>query len=475
MLGRAATERPDDPALRFEDATVSHGELRAEAGRLAAGLVAAGVRPGDRVAMAYPNSVEFVVAYLGILSCGAVAVPLNPSSPGPELESELAAVGPKLLLGLLPGATTVETVSGAEVIELIERAGSDLAALLFTAGTAGAPKAAMLTHGNLASNIDQVQQHPGMAIRTDDVALGVLPSFHIFGLNVVLGTALAAGACVVLAAEFAAAPTAALVGREHVTVVAGVPAMFGAWVDLAPGRESDFAQVRLAVSGAAALGIEIADSFRERYGVSVREGYGLTEASPIVTSTAVDTALRPGSIGPPLPGIEVRVVDQDGTDVLAGDPGEIWVRGPNVFSGYWGDDDATARVLTRDGWLRTGDVAVADDDGYLALVDRAKDLVIVSGFNVYPAEVEAALLDHPEVADVAVVGVTDARSGEALAAYIVPADAKSPPTDAHLAGFVAERLARYKVPATFELVAELPRSRLGKLLRRELGTGSDTP
>ena len=172
-------------------------------------------------------------------------------------------------------------------------------------------------------------------------------------------------------------------------------------------------------------------------------------------------------------GVIRRIVDEDGGDVFAGDPGEIWVRGPSVFPGYWGNAEATARVLTPDGWLRTGDIAVADDDGYLSLVDRAKDLVIVSGFNVYPAEVEAVLRAHPDVADVAVAGVADPRSGEALAAYIVAAGSRSGPSDATLRAFVGERLARYKVPTTFELVDELPRNRLGKLLRRELGARSD--
>jgi long-chain acyl-CoA synthetase len=204
----------------------------------------------------------------------------------------------------------------------------------------------------------------------------------------------------------------------------------------------------------------------------VREGYGLTEASPIVTTTAFDDVLRPGSIGPPLPGVDVRLVDADGDDVLAGDPGEIWVRGPNVFPGYWHDDETTARVLIADGWLRTGDVAVADDDGYLSLVDRAKDLVIVSGFNVYPAEVESVLAEHPEVAEVAVVGVDDPRTGEALVAFVVSASGR-PLTDSTLRAFVAARLARYKVPASFEIVAALPRNSLGKLLRRALDPDPD--
>jgi long-chain acyl-CoA synthetase len=332
----------------------------------------------------------------------------------------------------------------------------------------------MLTHGNLRANIGQVLSHPGLRIDPRDVALGVLPLFHVFGLNVVLGTALAAGASVVLVEAFHPAEAAEIVARAGVTVVAGVPSMYAAWLALPGGHDGHFTGVRLAVSGAAPLPADDARAFLARFGVPLHEGYGLTEASPIVTTTAVEQEVRPGSIGPPLPGIEIRLVDVEGADVFAGDPGEIWVRGPNVFPGYWRDDDATRRVLTADGWLRTGDVAVADDDGYLTLVDRSKDLVIVSGFNVYPAEVEAVLADHPDVAEAAVLGATDDRTGEALTAYVVARPGRVP-GESGLRAFVAERLARYKVPATFELVAELPRNRLGKIVRRALrDDGDDT-
>ncbi len=467
-LLHTAETRPDAVALRVDGASVTFGALHARVARVAAGIAAAAVEPGDRVAFALGNGVDFVVAYLAVLMAGAVAVPLNPTSPAPELERELASGTPKLRLGALAGATGLDALEGAAESTPVDRTDADLAALLFTAGTAGAPKAAMLTHGNLRSNIEQVQGHPGLAIRPDDVGLGVLPLFHVFGLNVVLGTSLAAGATTVLTGEFHAAATAALVADEHVTVVAGVPSMFAAWLALAPGADASFAGVRLAVSGASALSEDVARGFRERFGVAVREGYGLTEASPIVTTTAVDDVLRPGSIGPPLPGVDVRLVDADGDDVLAGDPGEIWVRGPNVFPGYWNDDTTTARVLTPDGWLRTGDIAVSDDDGCLSLVDRAKDLVIVSGFNVYPAEVESVLAEHPEVAEVAVVGVDDDRTGEALVAYVVSVSGRSL-SESTLRAFVAARLARYKVPASFEIVASLPRNSLGKLMRRALG------
>jgi long-chain acyl-CoA synthetase len=255
-----------------------------------------------------------------------------------------------------------------------------------------------------------------------------------------------------------------------VTVLSGVPAMYVAWHAL-PDSDAPadiFSSVRLAVSGAAALPAEIADAFQTRFALTIHEGYGLTEAAPIVTTSALGAgAPRTGSIGPPLPGVEVRLVDVDGTDVLAGDPGEIWVRGPNVFPGYWRDDEATARALTDDGWLRTGDIAVTDDDGALSLVDRSKDLVIVSGFNVYPAEVEEVLLTHPDVAEVAVVGEDHPRTGEAVVAFVVPEDGRTLDAE-ELTAHCTGSLARYKCPSRIEVVEALPRSFAGKVLRREL-------
>ncbi len=349
-----------------------------------------------------------------------------------------------------------------------ERDDAEIAVLLFTSGTAGAPRAAKLTHGNLAANIGQVQAHPGLQVGPQDIGLAALPFFHVFGLNVSLGVGLHAGGQTVLLDHFDAARAVELVRVHEVTILAGVPTMFGAILDLPEPLASpaSFSSVRLAVSGAAELPLERAEAFRDRFGITIHEGYGLTEAAPIVTTTAVENAPRFGSIGPPLPGVDVRLVGDDGEDVVAGDPGEIWVRGANVFVGYWDDPEATARVLV-DGWLRTGDVAVADDDGYLSLVDRKKDLIIVSGFNVFPAEVEEVLLAHPGIADAAVIGVPSPRTGEAVAAWVVPEPGVTLTAEA-VREHAARQLARYKVPATVEIVDALPRNDAGKLLRREL-------
>ena len=477
VLLRHAQARPDAVAIIEGDTTLTFAELAALAATTAGSFAQIGVMPGDRIAIAAWNDLTFVGAYLGALWLGAVAVPLNPAAPVAAHRPELERVGAKVLvlgtgaehLAELPGAIPGHALPSAPPIGAeAERDDSELAVLLFTSGTAGAPRAAMLTHGNLAANIGQVQSHPGLQVGPEDTGLAMLPFFHVFGLNVALGVALSGGVRTVLLSQFDPVRAVELVAAHGATIVAGVPAMFSAFLELSESAApaNAFASARLAVAGAAELAESVAKQFHDRFGVTIYEGYGLTEAAPIVSTTAVDRRPRWGSIGPPLPGVEVRLVDADGTDVTVGDPGEIWVRGPNVFAGYWDDPEATARVL-HEGWLRTGDVAVADDDGFLSLVDRIKDLIIVSGFNVYPAEVEDALMEHAAVADVAVIGVPSPRTGEAVAAFVVPRTGTTPSL-ADLRDHVAHRLARYKVPSALNLIDELPRNFAGKVLRREL-------
>lgn len=496
-LAEILSSQPDHaPALLSRGRAVAYGQLRGRVDTLRAGLAGLGIAPGDRVAIAVANNPHFVVAYFAILGAGAVAVPLNPTSPSAELQVQLAhaevravVVGPSGRAGIagvdrsaVPALEHMLVIDGAEVeggralaelegspVEIADRDPSDLAALLFTAGTSGAPKAAMLTHGNLLANLEQVQRHPAHGIQSGDVVLGVLPLFHIFGLNVLLGLTVRVGACLLLIERFDPASAIESIRDRGVTVVAGAPPMFGSWARLPDVDEEAFASVRLAVSGAAALPPDVAGAFEERFGVTIHEGYGLTEAAPTVTSSVgAPGGPRRGSIGRPLPGVEVRLVDGEGHDALEGDSGEIWVRGPNVFAGYWNDDSATARALTPDGWLRTGDVATADDDGHLYLVDRVKDLIIVSGFNVYPAEVEEAIATHPAVAEVAVVGVAHPHTGEAVKAFVVLRSDQGEVEEDDLIELCASRLARYKCPSKIMFVDALPKGLGGKLLRREL-------
>ncbi len=473
----------DRPALVSRGRVTTYGTLRDQVAQMRGGLVARGIEPGDRVAIVAANNWYFVTAYLAVLGAGAVAVPLNPQSPVPEIEHELAVIGAKLALVGPNGRQVVdqvdeETLDGfggavevadlldGEPAALVDRAPDDVAVLLFTSGTAGAPRPAMLTHGNLTSNIDQILAQPERPDSVDEVALCVLPLFHVFGLNALLGLALHVGGTVVLVERFDPHSTLEMVAEHGVTVLSGVPTMWAAWAGLHEAEPDAFATVRLAVSGAAPLEPSVRRAVRDRFGLDLAEGYGLTEASPAVTSGLGHDA-PDASIGVPLPGVSVRLVDTDGEDALVGDPGEIWVKGPNVFPGYWQDAEATRSALTEDGWLRTGDVAVVDDDGFLSLVDRAKDVIIVSGFNVFPAEVEDVLVTHPAVEAAAVVPVPHPHSGEAVKALVVVAP------DAHvdedeLIDFAGRHLARYKCPSTIAFVDELPHTVTGKVLRRVL-------
>ncbi|MHB8681514.1 MAG: AMP-binding protein [Acidimicrobiales bacterium] len=460
---------------------ITWGELRRRAASAAAELARLGVEPGERVGMALPNSPEFVAAYLGVLALGAVAVPLNPNSPAPELRSELASVRPRAVFAgghaaavigdaVPEGTAVVGDVPDAPGPFAVEaRADEDLAVLLFTSGTAGAPRAAALTHGNLLANLRQMLALPGEIARVDDVGLAAVPLFHVFGLNVALGLCLATGGGLVLEERFDPVASLTLVRDVGVTSVLGAPTMYAAWADAADAGADSSAMraVRQAISGAAALPAEVAVRFEERFGIPVWQGYGLTEASPAVSTSLGTGRNRPGSVGRPLPGVEVRLVDDSGADALRGDPGEIWVRGDNVFAGYWDDPGATAEVLTGDGWLRTGDIGVLGDDDDLYVVDRRKDLVIVSGFNVFPAEVERVVAAIPGVADAVVVGRPDPVTGEAVEVVVVPR-AGAALSEGDVRAACSASLARYKCPTSVRFVDELPRGLAGKALRRAL-------
>lgn len=473
----------DSVAVINRGRPTTYGELRDQVGAFRGALAGLGMDAGDRVAIVCGNNGYFVTSYLAVLGAGLVAVPLNPQSPPRELQQQLAAVGTRAVIvgpagraafdGIDPAVVPtlehriyVEQLPAADPTPIVDRSGDDLAVLMFTSGTAGSPKAAMLTHGNLLANLEQLHSAPGRMQDEHDVVLGVLPLFHIFGLNVALGLSFQEGSRVVLIERFDPLSALEAIERHGITIVPGAPAMWTSWIGLPEATRDAFASVRLAASGSAKLPLEVAEQCEMRFGLTVTEGYGLTEASPVVT-TAAGIAAKPGSIGMALPGIRLRLVDSEGDDVLVGDAGELWVHGPNVFVGYWNDPEATARALTPDGWLRTGDIAVVDDDGALYLVDRAKDLIIVSGFNVYPAEVEDVILEHPAVETCAVVGVSHPHHGESVKAYVVLAPGQFIEEDS-LISFCAERLARYKCPEKVMFVDELPMGIGGKVLRRAL-------
>jgi long-chain acyl-CoA synthetase len=494
-LRLTAERHPDRPALICGDETWTYGELHERVDRATAALQELGVAPGDRVALVLGNTPAFVEVYAAILRAGAAFVPLLPGLAPDELRHALAdsgarivVVGPErandlaALADELPDLERLLAVgapdAGLDAWEArVERAGAptrvaraaeDLAALVYTSGTTGRPKGAVLTRGNLSAN--QTQSLAGrFEVGPQDVVLLVLPLAHIYALNVGLGACMAVGACMLIVERFDPEETLRAMAEHRVTVVLGAPPMYVAWLESGLLGDADLSSVRLAVSGAAPLPVQVLSRFQEATGLAIEEGYGLTEASPSVTSNSMAPRPRPGSVGLPLPGVELRIVDEDGRDVEPGDPGEVWVRGPNVFQGYHGQPEATAETLTPDGWLKTGDIGSRDGDGFLYLVDRLRDLIIVNGFNVYPREVERVLLTHDAVSQAAVVGEPHPLTGDAVVAHVVPRpDAEVDPQA--LIDLCRQQLARYKAPTRVVVVDRLPHTATGKLRRGMLRT-----
>ena len=493
LVREAAGRAPDKAAFVTpgsgpgEDATLTYAALDAEVDRIAAGLQAAGIRRGDRVALGMHNVPQFPMAYFGILRAGGVVVPLNsmltPAETARVLTDSGAAVAVtwggfaesvRAAASEVPGVSVVAEDEWAGVAPEgatptpVEVTGDDLAVLAYTSGTTGEPKGAMLTHGNLQANLRQQMSIPDARVTDEDVIFLALPLFHIFGLNVSLGLLVMNAATGLLVERFE--PIAALqqIQDHGVTVLLGAPTMYVAWANTPGADQYDLSKVRLAISGAAPLSAETLASFYELFRVQVYEGYGLTETAPTLTSNRMGGTPRPGSIGLPLPEVELRLVDEDGNDVELGDPGEIVVRGPNVFKGYWNRPEETERAF-RDGWFRTGDVAVRDEEGYLYIVDRKRDLIIVSGFNVFPSEVENALVQDPDVREAAVVGEPHPYTGEAVKAFVVLEEGAQT-TERELLAELHTRLARFKCPHSIEIVDTLPHLLTGKVLRRALRT-----
>lgn len=482
----------DHPAVICGGTITTYGQLGERVARLRGGLSTAGIGRDDRVVLIAANNMTFVESYLAIVGLGAVMVPLSSSSPPAEIARQVEVIDPMAVIldataartwpwvecypasgrrlviapaGAVDDCThTIEQLLGSDPAPAVAVDDDTPAVWMFTSGTAGPPNVARLTHGNLLANLNQLSAVPG-ELTASDVVYGVIPLNHIYGLNVVLGSTLKHGATLVLAQRFDPSTALDSIRDRGVTVVLGVPPMWREFLNLAEAPDDAFAGVNLATSGAAALPAEISSALCDRFGLEIAEGYGLTEASPVVT-TSVGLPWRPGSVGRAVPGMEIRLVDGAGNDVPFGDAGEIWLRGPNVFIGYL-DAEATARVFADDGWLRTGDIGTVDQDGNLYLVDRSKDLVIVSGFNVYPAEVEAVLDEHPDIVDAAVVGVSHPATGEAVKAYVVRRPGATLDEEAVIM-WTEDRLARYKCPSKVLFVDQLPRATSGKILRREL-------
>jgi long-chain acyl-CoA synthetase len=475
----ALVDHPGDNALSWQQAD-------AAVNGFAGTLLDAGLSAGDRVAVVLPGGTAFCVALFGVLRAGGVAVPLSAELPEPELRRVLTDSGATLLVGAAPadaGVTTVappELDAAGEPREWLARGGEDLAVLCYTSGTAGVPRGVMLSHRALLSNVEQCAALKPAPVNAADRVLLAVPLYHLYGLGPGLLQVAAAHATAVVLERFSTETALELCARHRVTAMVGVPPMYQAFAAAGQERLAEaLASMRLLTSGAAPLPATVLAAIRHATGLAVFEGYGLTETGPVLTSTLVGGYAKAGSVGRPIPGVELRLVDSDGRPlVLVSDPDELLdeldeedtetglvsVRGPNLFSGYWPDG---AHGPDSEGWFRTGDVGYLDPDGDLHLVDRANDLIIVNGFNVYPHEVERVLAELSEVAESAAVGVPDERTGERVKAVIV-LRAGATLTEEAVRSHCAERLAKFKVPDTVEFVDELPHSVTGKLRRASL-------
>ncbi|MFC5908930.1 long-chain-fatty-acid--CoA ligase [Streptacidiphilus monticola] len=484
FLVETAARQPERTALRLGPLRTSYAELDERSARAAALLHAEGVRPGDRVALMLPNVPEFVVLYYGILRAGGIVVPMNPLLKTRETAYHLKDSGAVLLFewhqapgegaagaaeaGVRHVAVEPAAFAGAlagyePAAEVAAVAGDDVAVLLYTSGTTGRPKGAALTHAGLRHNTDVNAVHV-QQLTPDDVVVGCLPLFHIFGQTCTMNVAVRAGASLTLIPRFDPQTVLDAIARDRATVFEGVPTMYAAL--LQHPAEADVSTLRMCVSGGASLPVEVLHGFERRFGCMVLEGFGMSETSPVVSFNHPDRERKAGSIGTPVKDVEVRLLDDRGQDVAPGEIGELAVRGPNVMKGYWNRPEETAAAIP-DGWLRTGDLARQDEDGYLYIVDRKKDLIIRGGYNVYPREIEEVLHEHPAVALAAVVGVPDERLGEEVAAAVV-LRAGAAATGAELQEFVKERVAAYKYPRAVWLLDALPTGPSGKILKREI-------
>ncbi|MDC8982503.1 long-chain fatty acid--CoA ligase [Mycobacterium marinum] len=485
-LIEGARRHPNRIALRLDEIEIPYGALDAASARLAGLLIQRGLRPGDRVGVMLPNVPYFAVAYYGVLRAGGVVVPMNVLLKERETSFYLTDSEAKAIIAwheFAPAAQAGADEAGAECIlvkpgefeELIQaaepleeaavREDDDTAVILYTSGTTGKPKGAELTHANLRRNVEVIVQM--LQVGPDDVILGALPLFHAFGQTAGLNAAVAAGACLTLIPRFSPEKALQIIERDRVTVFEGVPTMFAAM--LHSTERPDTGSLRLCVSGGAAMPVEVMRGFEEAFGTMVLEGYGLSETSPAASFNHPDRERKPGSIGTPIAGVQMKLLEVDTHGI-----GEIAIRGHNVMKGYWNRPDATAAAIDAEGWFRTGDLARIDEDGYYFIVDRSKDMIIRGGYNVYPREIEEVLYEHPEVREAAVVAVPDDMLGEEVGAAIALKPGATSDAAA-LSDFVKERVAAYKYPRRIWFVDELPKGPTGKILKRDITVPQASP
>jgi long-chain acyl-CoA synthetase len=495
FLVETAARYPDRVAVRFTGQETTFVQLEEQSNRLAHALKRRGYGQGDRIALYCVNSPHFMISYFGILKAGCVVVPVNLLLHPKEvtyllrdseakaliydgIKDEVVSTFRSQLTGLsdyiVTGLSTQHTY--AQLFEAVledtspdpvceEPDDDEVAALLYTGGTTGLPKGAMLTHQNLRSNVQSVIK----ALKMDtnrDVFITVLPMFHSFGATVGFLAPIAVGSTVVALPQFAPESTCAAIQNENATVFLGVPTMYAMMANLPSDRNYDLSRLRTCITGGAAMPLSVLERFEKRYQISIYEGYGPTECSPVVSVNPVGGRRKLGTVGIPIPDVQVRILDQEGKDLDRNTVGEICVHGPNVMKGYWKRPEETQQVFWGE-WIRTGDLGSIDEDNYITIVDRAKDLIIVHGINVYPRQVEDVIYQHPSVSEVAVIGIPDELHGEQVKAFVTLRDGESvQPVD--IIRYCRDHLGRFEIPRRVEIVESLPKSGAGKILRRKL-------
>ncbi len=525
LVSKTAARDPARRCLRFQGASLTYGEVDDLSSRFATALLSMGMKKGDRVAIFLPNMPQFVLAYFGILKAGGIAVPCSPLYKSKELEFQLRNSGSSFVVAVndvvkgndlyssvegckqkvdakvitasltdyLPGAK--RALAGLAGVKNVKRNGTvgafrdlvtrspplskysdidprrDVAVLQYTGGTTGVSKGAMLTHSNLYTNAAVTATW--FPLKSDDIALGALPFFHIYGMTAVMNAPLYAGGSIVLLPRFEVEAAMKAIQDEKITSFCGVPTMYIAVINHPEVKKFNLRSVRGCISGGAALPRAVSESFASLTGGTLVEGYGLSESSPVTHCNPIGEggAVREGSIGVPVPFTDAKIVDMSDAskELPLGESGELAVKGPQVMLGYWNNVAETEHVLSRDGWMLTGDIARMDADGYFYIVDRKKDMIDVSGLKVYPREVEELLFTHPAVKEAAVVGMPDSYRGEAVHAYIVlKPESKGKVAEEEIIQFCRSNLATYKAPRKVTFVDELPKSLIGKVLRRKL-------
>lgn len=492
VLQDSAEKFPDRIGIRLDDIALNYAAMNQLSQRVSGLLKSKGIEKGDRVCVMLPNVPHFPMVYYAILRLGAIVVPMNVLLTSREIKHYMTDSGAKLIvvwndfaaeavaaseetgvevLTVDPGPF-LETVGASDPVEEVaEVAPDDTAVVLYTSGTTGQPKGAELTHHNIGTNVDSIL---GLFSPTEgDVVFGGLPLFHIFGQTVSMNVVMKVGAELTLLPRFDPVKALEIIQRDKVTIFMGVPTMYAALLHTPDKDKFDISSLRLCVSGGAALPGEILKAFEKDFGSPIIEGYGLSETSPVATFGRLDMEQKPGTIGVPIGGVEVRLVDDDGKVVGVGKKGEIQIKGPNVMKGYWNMPEATAKAIDKDGWFSSGDIGTVDDDGYYAVVDRKKEMILRGGYNVYPREIEEVLYEYPAVKEAAVIGIPHDDLGEEIVAVVSLKDGESATSD-EIKTFTKEQVAAYKYPRQIVIIDDLPKGPTGKIFKRGIDTSAFT-